>query len=495
MTTPPPDWIADLVIYEVNPRGFTSPHGVGDGSGSGTFDSLRHKMPYLRDLGVNAIWLAGYCLATKHFYGIWSVYANVRPDRFDPVLGDADEFRELVDSAHQCGIRVFLDVISHGVLESSPLVEENPHWFDGGSWRMRDYDYTCEEFRQWWVQVWLSYVLEFSVDGFRVDVSLGDPSLWDEITERAAAAGKPIVVFGETEAYHFQQLSTHFAHGHELVVLQGAEEQPFEPPAERTYCTDVSEHVRSTSTRYSSVEVSCHDAGWKSPPGNYYVVRGSRFRFGYGALFAPHIPIFFGGEEFDAGQVSLPDLARDLYGTGGPGGWLYGTQLPWGELELPPHQAMLADTRRMLQIRREERELLNGDRDAAEMITVLSATDGGPKPYARYVPDEKAIVVVGNDTQESVSISLDIPLARLNPGGAARYRVTDLRTEEQVTLRPEEIAHLTVHVGADRSPGGGVRAIKVEPIRGTVAMPNTAPISLVAGLASASTDRFHRRRH
>ena len=65
-----PHWTRDLIIYEINPYAFTSPDGAGDGSGSGTFKSLETKLPYLEDLGINGIWLAGYCNSTNHFCGI-----------------------------------------------------------------------------------------------------------------------------------------------------------------------------------------------------------------------------------------------------------------------------------------------------------------------------------------------------------------------------------------------------------------------------------------
>jgi alpha amylase-like protein len=471
MTTPPPDWIADLVIYELNPRGFTSPNGAGDGSGSGTFDSLRWKLPYLRDLGVNAIWLAGYCEATKHFYGIWSVYANVRPDRLDPVLGDASALRRLVESAHRCGIRILLDVISHGVVAESPLTAEHPDWFRGGSWGMSDYDYSHPEFRKWWVDVWTRYVLEYAVDGFRVDVGLGDVALWDRITESAHAAGHPIVVFGENEKYHFQQLSCHFEHGHELDLIDGAEHRPFVPPAVRAYCTDVYGYADATNDRYSSVEVSCHDAGWKCPPGNYYVVRGSRFRLGYGALFTPHIPILFAGEEFDAEQISLPDLRRDLYGGDEPGGWLYGTQLRWDGLDAPARAAMLADSRRMLEIRRAERDLLSADRCAAASLPVASTPRDAPKPFARYLPGEKAILVAGNDSPHDRSVALAVPLEQMSLAGAHRYRVTDLLTGRETVYGEDSLRHLEISVPRDHAPGGGVRAIKIEPYAKAPASP------------------------
>lgn len=465
MTTPPPPWIDDLVIYELNPRGFTSPRGAGDGSGSGTFASLAARLPYLRDLGINAVWLAGFCEATDHFYGIWSVYAAKRPDRLDPTLGGAAELKALVDSAHAHGIRVFLDVVSHGVVRDSPLVADHPEWFDGGSWGMRDYDYTDTGFREWWVRTWTGYVRDAGVDGFRVDMDLRDRTLWDEITGVAARAGRPIVVFGEGERYHFQQLSHHFEHGHQsnLVPGDGNEHLPVETIAPRSYSNDLVGHVENGADRYSSVEVSCHDAGWKCPPGNYYVIRGSRFRLGYGALLAPQIPIFFAGEEFDADQIGLPKLRRGLYGDGGPGGWLYGNRLEWRALDDPRRAAMLADARTLLRIRRENRDLLNGDGHACGLTRVGAEPAGGPVPYARYIPGDKAIVIVGNDREEDVRVRLSLPLREMQLDGYRRYAVTELMTGRTTTWDEDRMSSYEITVPADGASGGGVRVLKVEP--------------------------------
>eukprot|EP01079_Euglenida_sp_SAG-EU17-18_P004918 gene4918-5059_t len=114
--TPPPPWADSLSIYEVNPRGFSSPGGAGDGSGSGTWAGLTQRLAHLRDTGVTGMWLAGWSLAQAralirtlvpaHFYGIWSVYGTVRPDLLDPSLGTAQEFQAMIDTAHSYGIKV-----------------------------------------------------------------------------------------------------------------------------------------------------------------------------------------------------------------------------------------------------------------------------------------------------------------------------------------------------------------------------------------------------
>ena len=192
-----PDWVKDLVIYEVATKGFTSPSGPE----SGTFLSLKAKMPYLQELGINAIWLTGHSLSdSNHFYGIWTQYACIEPDKLDPSLGSETDFKEMVAEAHRRGIRIFLDTIEHGVMNYSPIINEHPDWFKGGSWGMTDYDWDGDhpDLDEWWVNMWTKAVLEWGVDGFRCDMGLHRPDLWQVIKQRCADAGKPIFILGES---------------------------------------------------------------------------------------------------------------------------------------------------------------------------------------------------------------------------------------------------------------------------------------------------------
>jgi len=55
----------------------------------------------------------------QHFFGIWSVYATERPDVLDPAMGTESDFKALVAGFHNAGIKVFLDVVTHGVTFAS----------------------------------------------------------------------------------------------------------------------------------------------------------------------------------------------------------------------------------------------------------------------------------------------------------------------------------------------------------------------------------------
>ncbi|MDR1594129.1 MAG: hypothetical protein LBS43_06550 [Prevotellaceae bacterium] len=192
-----PEWAKDLIICEIATRGFTSP----DGPESGNFKGVQEKLPYLQKLGITGIWLTGTNLGDpKHFYNIWTQYACVDPAKLDPALGTSGEFKALIDEAHQRGIKVFMDVITHGVMNDSPLIKEHPEWFRGGSWGMTDFDWygNHKDLDDWWVKTFTDWVVDYGIDGYRLDVNIYRPDLWKLIKQNAVGAGHPIVVFNES---------------------------------------------------------------------------------------------------------------------------------------------------------------------------------------------------------------------------------------------------------------------------------------------------------
>ena len=434
-----PDWAADLVIYELNPRAFTSPEGVGDGSGSGTFASTREKLPYLADLGINAVWMAGHHLATKHFYGMWSVYAALDHAQIDPVLGTPDELKALVADAHSNGIRVFLDVISHGVLHEAALVDEHPDWFKSSSWGMSDFDYANAEFREWWIALWVGYALDYGIDGFRVDVTLGDAEIWDEVVTRVRAAGSDVVVFGELERYHFAQKDSRGT-VHNPIIEFGFQ------------------YFQNKRFGLSTHELSCHDYGWTGLPGNHFYLKGSRARAAHGALLGPVIPLFLAGEEFDADPVPLPDVTQGLYGTGGPGGWMYGNRLDWDQLADPAKAAMLADVKTMLGMRRRFPHILNASGRNLKIAMVPSDGTTGFVPYA-LASGSEGLVVLASEADHEVTARIRVPRDDLGFPGDAKLIVTDAVTG--VALESDHDGTFAVPIGADRTPGGGYRLLHV----------------------------------
>jgi len=221
---------------------------------------------------------------------------------------------------------------------------------------------------------------------------------------------------------------------------------------------------------YQSVQLTSHDRGWETftPGANPYFAQGSRCVMGYSCLFAPAIPIFMGGEEFDAEFVPLPTLAYYLYKKEmvGEGTWLYGSWIQWDQLNRKRHADMLTDTKKMLAIRTQESDLIHAAmNDAVPDIEQVPFTAKAaiPAPYMLW-DDKKAIVVTGNDTAADLNVTLRIPLEKTNLSGARRIRVTDLWNGWERELAPAALQSLTVKVGKDKTAGGGLSVLKLEAI-------------------------------
>jgi hypothetical protein len=461
---PAPAWLRNLSIYELNPRAYTSPNGAGDGSGSGTWASLAARVPYLAALGATGLWVAGSYTANAHFYNIWSTYAMFDPTALDPSLGTAADFRAFLAAAHAAGLRVFLDAVTHGIDSNASVVGAHPDWFAGSSWGMTDFNYSNPGMFSWWNATWAAWVAGFGVDGFRLDIADTDWELhgFDGAVATGAALGQPIAVFGETQRYHFGQHDSEFSPAAFADLVAAFAPAP---------C-------------FFTTQFSCHDSGWESGPGNYFTLRGSRAWFGYAGAFSYNIPLFLGGEEFDEDPVvPLPNLQKELYGGGGPGGWMYGSQRQWGQLTTNASKAaMLADVTRMFAIARAEADVLHRDRCDTAIVRVpvtAAAADGEGRrgagaaadivavPYARFIAGVKAVLVFANaDSGADADLLAAVPLGAMGLAGRGQYIVTDLWGNNgggAVQYSEAALAALPVSVLRDRVEGGGLAVLRVEP--------------------------------
>ncbi len=105
-TSDDPLWYRDAVIYQLNVKAFydTNGDGVGD------FKGVTAKLDYVKDLGVNTIWLMPFYPSPLRDDGYdISEYENVHPQ-----YGTLDDFKEMLNAAHERGLRVITElVINH----------------------------------------------------------------------------------------------------------------------------------------------------------------------------------------------------------------------------------------------------------------------------------------------------------------------------------------------------------------------------------------------
>ncbi|WP_395695970.1 glycoside hydrolase family 13 protein [Nocardioides sp.] len=217
------EWWRHAVTYQIYPRSFAD----GNGDGVGDVPGITSRLPYLRDLGVDAVWISpSYTSPQKdHGYDV-ADYFDIDP--LFGTLGDADE---LLERAHELGLKVIVDLVPNhtssdhawfqAALAAGPGSPERarylfrdsedgppnnwmsvfggPAWtqVEDGQWYLHlfdssqpDLDWRNPEVGDMFVDV-LRFWLDRGADGFRVDVAHGllkEESLRDQVVEHGKTA-------------------------------------------------------------------------------------------------------------------------------------------------------------------------------------------------------------------------------------------------------------------------------------------------------------------
>src|SRR5262249_45174448 len=105
-------WWRGAVIYQVYPRSFAD----SDGDGTGDLQGVRSRLPYLRELGVDAVWLSPF-YASPQADGGYDV-ADYRA--VDPLYGTLEDAEGLIGDAHALGLRVIVDLVPNHCSDQHP---------------------------------------------------------------------------------------------------------------------------------------------------------------------------------------------------------------------------------------------------------------------------------------------------------------------------------------------------------------------------------------
>lgn len=204
-----PDWWRNAVVYQIYPRSFRD----ANGDGIGDLQGVRSGLPYLVNLGIDAIWLTPF-YPSPLVDGGYDVtdYRNV-----DSRLGTMEDFDALVHDAHDLGIKVIVDIVPNHCSDQHPwfkqALKEGPdslmrqrfvfrkgkgpdgslpptNWLSGvggSAWEpcgdgwyylhiftkeQPDFNWENEEVRKDFLKT-LTFWSDHGVDGFRIDVSHG----------------------------------------------------------------------------------------------------------------------------------------------------------------------------------------------------------------------------------------------------------------------------------------------------------------------------------
>lgn len=204
-----PNWWQDAVFYQIYVRSFAD----ASGDGVGDLDGVRSRLGYLELLGVDALWLTPFYRSPMADHG----YDVADPRDVDPLFGDLAAFDRLVAEAHECGIRITVDLVPNHTSDRHPWFQQAlrsapgsperdryifrpgrgahgelppnnwPSIFGGPAWtRVPDGQWYLHLFapeqpdlnwsnREVWADLerTLRFWLDRGVDGFRIDVAHG----------------------------------------------------------------------------------------------------------------------------------------------------------------------------------------------------------------------------------------------------------------------------------------------------------------------------------
>lgn len=118
-------WWKESIVYQIYPSSFQD----SDGDGIGDLNGIRSRLDYLKDLGVNVLWLCPVMDSPMDDNGY--DISNYRA--INPRFGTMEDFDALLAEAHQRGIRIVMDlVVNHSSDEHPWFIEsrksvDNPY--------------------------------------------------------------------------------------------------------------------------------------------------------------------------------------------------------------------------------------------------------------------------------------------------------------------------------------------------------------------------------
>ncbi|MGI6701045.1 MAG: alpha-glucosidase [Christensenellales bacterium] len=110
-------WFKDAVIYQIYPRSFMD----GNGDGIGDIRGIISRLDYIKDLGVDAVWLSPVYKSPNDDNGYdISDYKDIMSD-----FGTLDDWKEMIDGLHLRGVRLIMDLVVNHTSDEHPWFIES----------------------------------------------------------------------------------------------------------------------------------------------------------------------------------------------------------------------------------------------------------------------------------------------------------------------------------------------------------------------------------
>jgi len=111
------EWWKNAVIYQVYPKSFYDTNGDGIGDLKG----INEKLDYLKELGVDAIWISPCYLSPQIDNG----YDIADYRKIDPMFGNNEDMKKLIHDAHSRNIKIIMDMVANHTSDKSIWFEES----------------------------------------------------------------------------------------------------------------------------------------------------------------------------------------------------------------------------------------------------------------------------------------------------------------------------------------------------------------------------------
>ncbi|WDF82280.1 alpha-glucosidase [Lacticaseibacillus pabuli] len=109
-------WYDHAIIYQIYPKSFQD----SNGDGIGDLNGIRQRIPYLQELGINAVWLNPVFVSPQidNGYDVANYYA------IDDQIGTMDEMEALISELHAAGIHLILDFVMNHTSDQHPWFKD-----------------------------------------------------------------------------------------------------------------------------------------------------------------------------------------------------------------------------------------------------------------------------------------------------------------------------------------------------------------------------------
>ena len=199
-----PEWSYGAVLYEMNVRQLTP---------EGTLRAAAARLEFLRDLGVDAVWLMPiYPIGEKNRKGTLGSYYSIRDYcAVNPELGTMDDFDDFVAEAHRLGMKVLMDWVANHTSRDARWIAGKPaSWYERDAsgepavpWDWTDtakLDYANRDVWEAQVAAMEFWIARHAVDGFRCDMAMLVPiGFWQYAAARLCRVKPDLFLLAEAE--------------------------------------------------------------------------------------------------------------------------------------------------------------------------------------------------------------------------------------------------------------------------------------------------------